>query len=196
VTTPDRDTFFPVRLPPSLAGPPADRFELHVGEDVYTARQFPGIASETPGIGLQRGDDPPRWLLFDVRATTATDARVTGPDGRRARLPPSRLEGLDSLPALRVETVDVPEEVTPDTGCRVTVRVHNAGDGRGVWLGGIQNGGVYDTPTVTVPPGETRTATAWPTAFGQPGSSLRFSLSWGRESRLIEVPITSHDTPA
>ena|GEM_PF-1695801 len=196
VATPDRDAFLSVRLPVSLLGPALDRFELRVGDDSYTAMEFPGIGSETPGVALRRGDEPPRWLLFDVRATTVTDARLVAPDGRRARLSPRRLDRLDELPALRVESVQVPDEITPDTGCQVTVRVHNAGDGPGTWLGGIQNGGVYDTLTVTVPPGETRTATAWPTAFGQAGSSLRVSLSWGRASRLIEVPITSHDTPA
>lgn len=190
VATPDRDAFLSVRLPVALLGPALDRFELRVGGDSYTAREFPGINSETPGIDLRRGDEPPRWLLFDVRATTATDARLIAPDGRRARLSPRRLDRLDELPTLRVESVQVPDETTPDAGVRVAVRVHNAGDGRGTWLGGIQRGGVYYTPTVTVPPGETRTATAYPTAFGQPGSSLRVSLSWGRASRLIEVPIT------
>jgi hypothetical protein len=196
VTTPERDAFVSVRLPASLVGPSPDRFELHLGDDSYTAREFPGVSSETPTIDLRRGAQTPRWLLFDIRSTTTTAATLVAPDGRHARLPPSRLDRLDALPALRVETVRVPDEVTPDAELRITVHVRNDGDGLGTWLGGIQNRGVYYTPTVTVPPGETREATASPTVFGQSGSRIRLSLSWGRDSRLIEVPIRNHDTPA
>ena len=191
VTAPDRDAFVSVRLPSALAGPPASAFDLRLGGASYTAESFPGVFSETPGVREPyTDDDSAGWLLFDVAETAATDATLVGPDDRRARLPTDRLGGLDARPALRVVDVTTPDGVRRRASFEVIISVRNEGDGRGVWLGGIQQSGVYYTPTIIVPPGETRDATARPEAFGQPGSTVRLSLTWAGGDRTLSVPIT------
>lgn len=195
VTAPDRDAFVPARLPSELAGPPASAFELRLGGASYTAESFPGVFSETPGVRqLYTGDESAGWLLFDVRETAATDATLVGPDGRRARLPADRLAGLDARSALRVADVTTPDGVRQGASFEVSVSVRNEDDGRGVWLGGIQQSGVYYTPTTGVPAGETREATVQPEAFGQPGSTVRLSLTWADGDRTLSVPIETEDT--
>ncbi|MEZ3117714.1 hypothetical protein RYH80_17490 [Halobaculum sp. MBLA0147] len=142
------------------------------------------------------------WIFFDVTATdtatatpdqgTAPAATLVAPDGSRARVPGERLRRLAALPSFRVVDVTVPETARPRSRVEVAVTVRNEGDSRGYWFGGIQWGGVFYRPTVSVAPGETGRASS---DVRVSEGSISIRLRWPGEERSFSIDAPVEDTP-
>ena len=97
------------------------------------------------------------WLMFDLPLIEAEHgALVRGPD--RYPLPTESLSQLAVVPEFTVESVSVPETVASDERIKVALEITNTGGRQGMFLAGVQQGGLPQTIDATVAVDETTTA--------------------------------------
>lgn len=65
------------------------------------------------------------------------------------------------MPEFTVESVSVPESVAPDERIEVVLEIANTGGRQGMFLAGLQQGGLYEPIEGTVAVGETATASTY-----------------------------------
>ena len=192
VDSPIRDQFAFVRAPDIDDDPQPFAFTLALDERRIDAKPAPWTGTAMPTVEtLYRAEDPTGWLVFDVPTVDVSDPALEY-DGRRYRTESDFGEALAATPEFE-PSVSVPESATVGDSVELTVDVTNSGDRRGMFLGGVQYGGLPRTITAWVPPGETRSAvvTYEPAVSGS--MNLVFRHPGGQSS--YEVTIQGTETP-
>jgi hypothetical protein len=190
---PDRAQFLFASVPAASTDQYPSSFELAVGDRRF---EVADIDSGPPHMlrmeELHTVREPSGWVGFDVPRVEADEATLVGPN-HEYRLPPEAVADLSGVPDLVVESVSAPDRVASDGAARVEVTVRNAGDRRGVFLGGFQRGGVPSLLAVEVDPGETGLAVRTFEPYESGRIALEFRHPRGR--RDIEIDVVGTDTP-
>lgn len=171
-------------------GPPTDAFTLLLdGRPFAPVSMPPRYRSRTPGIGSVYVDgSPDGWLMFDV-PTVETDSAALVHEGARYPLPDGAVERLATAPSFRLASVSVPESVAPDETVELGLTVENVGDREGTYLAGFRWSGLPKPVEVTVPPGESGSASVWYRVYGD--GSMRFAFDYPGGDRVYEVEIAN-----
>lgn len=196
VLAPENDQFAFVRPPTPDGGPPPTAFTLVLGDRRITpVSSVPGFTSWTPGVdSVYTEGDGSGSLLFDVPTVEADSATLLR-NGGEYPLPDEDCERLATAPALRLESVAVPQSVAPEDRIVFDLTVTNEGDRTGAFLAGFRTGGYPKTVDVEVPPGETRSGSVAYDAYADT-DAMYFDFDYPGGDRDYEVAIESETATA
>lgn len=189
VDAPTRAVFAFVRPPASAAGAPPDDFALELGDGRFTPLGSVPGRSLTPGVAATYTDATRSgWLVFDLPAVDADRGALTA-DGTAAPLPDAALRRVAAPPALSLDSVSVPETVSPYEPVTVRLVVSNDGGHAGSLLVGFESGGWFGTAEATVPAGDATRASVTVDRTGRAGDTVRFGFvhAGGRTRHEVRV---------
>lgn len=174
VEPPSNDQFLLVMPPASLSDDePAPRpgdFSLWLAGESFEPSAPDRAISQMPGAeSFYTEEEPSGWLVFDVPTADADRGALSVAGGARHPLPTETLAAADAVPEFHRTGISIPETVPAGDTYEVAVDVENRGGREGIYLAGVQRGGLPDTLEARVPAGSSATARVTLEAFGEPG---------------------------
>lgn len=194
---PPRHDQFAFISPPVSGAPPPGAFDLALGDELFgpatSGLEYENV-STTPGIDdVYTKDNRTGVLVFDIPTTDVERAALLYDDTRYPLADDAR-DRLARAPEFSLESVSVPDSVTPNEDIELSITVSNDGDAAGRYLAGFRHSGLPKRIDLPVEPGETGTASVAYDVYDPQSESMGFDFDYPGGSRDYEVTIESRGT--